>query len=139
MIEETWNMVKAFQKTPAAVAAYLALAGVVVGTVLAFGGIPLVFGGFAKANRVNRIAIELNERVARLAKQTDNNYQTIQTEQRAHWAEETAANMLTLDAEKCHIPTLSGRLQYDKELQHEMLSYYKDTGAWYPLPTCRNL
>ena len=115
-------------KLPAAVAAYLALFGVVLTVVLAFGMVPQVFGGFAHANRLNRIAVELNEHVTQIAK-LDN----------AHWANQTAGALLSMDQAKCRLPQGRLRSLYDQLIQRRMQEYYSLTHEQYPLPRCRDL
>ena len=77
-------------RIPASLAAYLALGGLVLGTGFAFGMFPAIFGGFARADRVNRIALELNQHVAQIAK--DDN---------SHWANQTATALLRMDQARC--------------------------------------
>ena len=139
MIEETWDMVKAFQKTPAAVAACLALAGVVVGTVLAFGGVPLVFSGFAKQSYVLNLNRKLTTRIEHLSTQATTNYAEIRREQRAHWAQDIAGMLLRQDIARCNLRGGPLKSRYDKQIGQEMQSYYAYTGKYYPLPSCRNL
>lgn len=135
MIEETLSMLKAFQKVPAAIVAYVALASVVGVTMLAFGEFPLLFGGFERSSQSRQIAVQLTTKIAGLSKAE----RALKLAQTAHWAQETASSLLTLEGEKCRIPTVSGRYEYDKQIQREMMTYYKDTGTWYPLPRCSDL
>jgi hypothetical protein len=139
VIEETWDMVKAFQKTPAAVAACLALAGVVVGTVLAFGGVQLVFSGFARQSYVLQLNQRLTTRVKHLSAQAATNYAAIRHDEREHWAQDIASMLLRQDIARCQLTDGPLKRRYDKQIGQEMQSYYEYTGKYYPLPSCRNL
>ena len=127
-----WEMVTSMTieklKLPAAVAAYLALGGVLAGTALAFGMISPIFGGFARADRVNRIALELNQHVAQIAK--DDN---------SHWANQTATALLRMDQSRCALPSGPLRSMYDQLIQTRQEEYYNLTGQYYPLPRCSDL
>ena len=127
-----WEMVTSMTieklKLPAAVAAYLALGGVLAGTALAFGMVAPVFGGFARANRVNRIALELNQHVAQIAK--DDN---------SHWANQTATALLRMDQARCALPGGPLRSMYDELIQTRQQEYYNLVGQYYPLPRCSDL
>ncbi len=127
-----WEMVTSMTleklRIPASVAAYLALAGVIFGTALAFGMISPIFGGFARADRVNRIALELNQHVAQIAK--DDN---------SHWANQTATALLRMDQSRCALPSGALRSMYDQLIQTRQEEYYNLTGQYYPLPRCSDL
>ena len=115
-------------KMPAQVAAYAALGSVICGTALAFGLVPQFFGGFAHANRVNRIVLELNQHVAQIAK--DDN---------SHWANQTATALLRMDQARCALPSGPLRSMYDQLIQTRQEEYYNLTGQYYPLPRCSDL
>ena len=115
-------------KVPASLAAYLALLGVIFGTLFAFGMFAPLFGGFARADRVNRIAIELNAHVAQIAK-ADN----------SHWASQTATALLRMDQARCALPSGQLRSMYDELIQRRQNEFYGLTGAYYPLPRCADL
>ncbi len=127
-----WEMVTSMTieklKLPAAVAAYLALGGVLAGTALAFGLVPQFFGGFAHANKVNRIAAELNAHIAQIAR--DDN---------SHWANQTATALLRMDQARCQLPGGQLRRMYDQLIQIRMEEYASLTGAQYPLLGCAKL
>ncbi len=115
-------------RIPASLAAYLALGGLVLGTGFAFGMFPAIFGGFARANRVNRIALELNQHVAQIAK--DDN---------SHWANQTATALLRMDQARCALPSGQLRQMYDELIQTRQQEYYNLVGQYYPLPRCSDL
>ena len=115
-------------KLPASWAAYLALMGVVFGALFAFGAFAPLFGGFARAERVNRIAIELNAHVAQIAK--DDN---------SHWANQTATALLRMDQARCALPVGELRSMYDQLIQARQDEFYNLTARYYPLPRCTDL
>ena len=115
-------------KIPAQVAAYIALASVICGTALAFGLIPQLFGGFAHADKLNRIATELNAHVAQIA-----------TADNQHWANQAADSLLRMDQARCALPSGELRSMYDQLIQSRMQEYTSLTGAQYPLPACADL
>ena len=127
-----WEMVTSMTieklKMPASIAAYLALGGVVAGTALAFGMVAPIFGGFARADRVNRIALELNQHVAQIAH--DDN---------SHWANQTATALLRMDQARCALPSGQLRQMYDELIQTRQQEYYNLVGQYYPLPRCSDL
>ena len=115
-------------RIPASAAAYLALAGVILGTALAFGMVSPVFGGFARATRVNQIAAEINHHVTK-----------IQQENNEHWANQTAGALLSMDQAKCRLPQGRLRSLYDQLIERRAQEYYMLTHHQYPLPRCRDL
>ncbi len=115
-------------KVPASLAAYLALLGVIFGTLFAFGAFPPVFGGFARADRVNRIAAQLNVHVAQIAKDDD-----------SHWANQTATALLRMDQARCALPAGQLRRMYDQLIQVRQNEFYNLTARYYPLPQCGDL
>lgn len=115
-------------KMPAALAAYLALLGVLLVGALSFGVLTPVFGGFARADRMNRIALELNQHVAQIAK--DDN---------SHWANQTATALVRMDQSRCALPAGPLRSMYDQLIQVRQQEYYNLTGQFYPLPRCGDL
>lgn len=115
-------------KVPAALVAYLAFLGVVFGTLFAFGVFAPVFGGFARADRVNRISVELNAHVAQIAA-SDNQ----------HWANQTATALLRMDQERCKLPEGQLRSMYDQLIQVRQNEYFNLTARYYPLPQCDDL
>lgn len=119
---------KEILKLPASLAAYLALIGVIVIGALSFGMVHPIFGGFARADRVNRIALELNRHVAQIAK--DDN---------SHWANQTATALLRMDQARCALPIGPLRSMYDQLIQTRQQEYYSLTGQYYPLPRCSDL
>ena len=123
----------------ASIIASVALAGVVLGAILAFGGFAPLFSGFAKQSYVLNLNRKLTTRIERLSTQATTNYAEIRREQRAHWAQDIAGMLLRQDIARCNL--LSGPLKsrYDKQIGQEMQSYYTYTGKYYPLPSCRNL
>lgn len=118
---------KAMRVSPVAVA-YTALSAVALLSLLAFGGVPAVFGGFAHASRLNRIAVELNAHVAQIA-----------TADNRHWANQTASSLLRMDQARCVLPRGPFRSLYDQLIQKRMSEYYTLTGHSYPLPRCSDL
>jgi hypothetical protein len=104
-------------KMPATIAAYLALSGVVLGTALAFGLIPPIFGGFAQANALQRLSSSLKQQ----------------------WANQSAESILTLDQAKCALTPGNTRMLYDTMIQQRELEYHNLTGQIYPIPRCRDL
>ena len=127
-----WEMVTSMTieklKLPAAVAAYLALGGVLAGTALAFGLVPQFFGGFAHADKLNRLAAQLNAHVAQIA-----------TADNQHWANQAADSLLRMDQARCALPSGELRSMYDQLIQSRMQEYASLTGQQYPLPACANL
>ena len=123
----------------ASIIASVALAGVVLGAILAFGGFSPLFSGFAKQSYVLNLNRKLTTRIEHLSTQATTNYAEIRREQRAHWAQDIAGMLLRQDIARCNL--LSGPLKsrYDKQIGQEMQSYYAYTGKYYPLPSCRNL
>lgn len=119
---------KEILKLPAAIAAYLALFGVVLIGSLSFGVISPIFGGFARADRVNRIAFDLNQHVAQIAR--DDN---------SHWANQTATALLRMDQARCQLPSGQLRSMYDELIQTRQQEYHNLTGQFYPLPRCSDL
>ncbi len=115
-------------KVPASLVAYLAFLGVVFGTLFAFGVFAPLFGGFARADRVNRIAAQLNVHVAQIAK--DDN---------SHWANQTATALLRMDQERCKLPEGQLRSMYDQLIQVRQNEFYNLTARYYPLPQCGDL
>ena len=115
-------------RLPASWAAYLALMGVVFSALFAFGAFAPLFGGFARAERVNRIAIELNAHVAQIAK-NDN----------SHWANQTATALLRMDQARCALPVGELRSMYDQLIQVRQDEFYNLTARYYPLPRCADL
>ena len=115
-------------KLPAAVAAYAALLGVMLTVILAFGLLPQVFDGCAHAARLNRIAVELNEHVTRIAA-SDNQ----------HWANQTAGALLRMQQASCALPHNQLRRMYDRLIQAREMEYYKLTVHAYRLPRCSDL
>ena len=115
-------------RVPASLAAYFALAGVILGTALAFGLMSPIFGGFARASRVNEIAAEINHHVTR-----------IQQEDNEHWANQTATALLRMQQESCTLPHNQLRRMYDRLIQVREMEYYKLTGHTYKLPGCSDL
>ena len=123
----------------ASIISSVALAGVVLGAILAFGGFSPLFSGFARQSYVLNLNRKLTTRIERLSTQATTNYAEIRREQRAHWAQDIAGMLLRQDIARCNL--LSGPLKsrYDKQIGQEMQSYYTYTGKYYPLPSCRNL
>ena len=115
-------------KMPAQVAAYAALGSVICGTALAFGLVPQFFGGFAHADKLNRLAAQLNAHVAQIA-----------TADNQHWANQAADSLLRMDQARCALPAGELRSMYDQLIQSRMQEYASLTGAQYPLPACANL
>ena len=138
-----WEMVTSMTieklKLPAAVAAYLALGGVLAGTALAFGMVAPLFSGFAKQSYVLNLNRKLTTRIERLSTQATTNYAEIRREQRAHWAQDIAGMLLRQDIARCNLRGGPLKSRYDKQIGQEMQSYYTYTGKYYPLPSCRNL
>ena len=115
-------------RVPASLAAYFALAGVILGTALAFGMVSPVFGGFARATRVNQIAAEINHHVTK-----------IQQENNEHWANQTATALLRMQQASCALAHNQLRRMYDRLIQAREMEYYKLTGHAYRLPRCSDL
>ncbi len=115
-------------KMPAQVAAYAALGSVICGTALAFGLVPQFFGGFAHADKLNRLAAQLNAHVAQIA-----------TADNQHWANQAADSLLRMDQARCALPSGELRSMYDQLIQSRMQEYASLTGQQYPLPACANL
>ena len=115
-------------KIPAQIAAYLALLAVVCVAIVSFGGVPPLFGGFAHADKLNRLAAQLNAHVAEIAA-SDNQ----------HWANQAADSLLRMDQARCALPSGELRSMYDQLIQQRMQEYYSLTQAQYPLPACANL
>ncbi len=128
LFEVFGNAMKEIAKLPVSIVAYVALIGVIMIGMLSFGGVPLIFGGFARADRVNRIAIELNQHVAQIAK--DDN---------SHWANQTATALLRMDQDRCGLASGPLRNLYDQLIQSRQNEYYNLTGQYYPLPSCGDL
>ena len=128
MLEFMDVIMREILKIPAQVAAYVALTAVIIGTILAFGLLPQVFDGFARASRVNHIATELNEHVTAIA-QRDN----------MHWSNQTAASLLRMDQARCKLPNNRLRQMYDQLIQQRMQEYYGLTHRQYSLLSCREL
>ncbi|MGC8519955.1 MAG: hypothetical protein ACP5P4_15775 [Steroidobacteraceae bacterium] len=128
LLEMVTRMTMEKLKLPAAVAAYVALGGVLLMGALAFGVLSPFFGGFARADRVNRIARELNAHVAQIAR--DDN---------SHWANQTATALLRMDQTRCRLPQGQLRSMYDQLIQVRQQEYYHLTGQYYPLPRCTDL
>ena len=126
-------------RIPASIAAYFALAGVVLGAILAFGGFSPLFSGFAKQSYVLNLNRKLTTRIERLSTQATTNYAEIRREQRAHWAQDIAGMLLRQDIARCNLRGGPLKSRYDKQIGQEMQSYYTYTGKYYPLPSCRNL
>lgn len=122
------DTMRELMKLPATVAAYVALGGVVLVAAMAFGMIPQVFGGFAHADRLNRIALQLNQHVTQIAVQ-DNE----------HWANQAADSLLRMDQARCALSPGDLRSMYDQLIQERMQEYYSLTHQNYPLPHCRDL
>jgi len=122
------TIVRELLKMPAQVAAYASLLGVVAVVMLSFGFIPQIFGGFARASRVNRIAVELNAHVSAL-----------QASDREHWANQAADALLRMDQARCQLPGGRLRKMYDDLIQDRMQEYYDSTRQLYPLLPCRDL
>ena len=123
----------------ASIIASVALAGVVLGTILAFGGFAPLFSGFAKQSYVLNLNRKLTTRIERLSTQATTNYAEIRREQRAHWAQDIAGMLLRQDIARCNLRRGPLKSRYDKQIGQEMQSYYTYTGKYYPLPSCRNL
>lgn len=128
MLQMVISMMVDKLKVPASLAAYVALMGVIFGTLFAFGMFSPLFGGFARADRVNRIAIELNAHVAQIAK-ADN----------SHWASQTATALLRMDQARCALAAGPLRSLYDELIQRRQNEFYSLTGGYYPLPACNDL
>ena len=128
VIEVMSSMMREIVKMPAQVAAYVALGAVIIGTALSFGMLPQIFGGFARADRVNRIASELNTHVAQIAK--DDN---------SHWANQTATALLRMDQARCALPPGRLRRMYDELIQTRQEEFDHLTGRYFPLPRCGDL
>ena len=69
----------------ASIIASVALAGVVLGTILAFGGFSPLFSGFAKQSYVLQLNQQLTTRVKRLSTQAAANYADIRREEKVHF------------------------------------------------------
>ena len=123
----------------ASIIASVALAGVVLGTILAFGGFSPLFSGFAKQSYVFQLNQRLTTRVKRLSTQAAANYADIRREEKVHWAQDIAGMLLRQDISRCQLPDGPLKSRYDKQIGQEMQSYYTYTGKYYPLPSCRNL
>ncbi len=123
----------------ASIIASVALAGVVLGAILAFGGFAPLFSGFAKQSYVLNLNRKLTTRIERLSTQATTNYAEIRREQRAHWAQDIAGMLLRQDIARCNLRGGPLKSRYDKQIGQEMQSYYTYTGKYYPLPSCRNL
>ena len=123
----------------ASIIASVALAGVVLGAILAFGGFAPLFSGFAKQSYVLNLNRKLTTRIERLSTQATTNYAEIRREQRAHWAQDIAGMLLRQDIARCNLRSGPLKSRYDKQIGQEMQSYYTYTGKYYPLPSCRNL
>ena len=138
---DTWILIlmNKVLELKSSIIASIALAGVILGAILAFGGFSPLFSGFARQSYVLSLNQKLTTRIERLSTQADMNYVAIRKEQRVHWAQDTAASLLRLDLQKCRLPPGRLRNMYDQQIQDEMDSYYKYTGQYYPLPSCRNL
>jgi hypothetical protein len=118
LLEAIWHMVKESLRLPASVAAYAALVGVIVGTFLAFGVFPPIFGGFARTTTVNSIALQNN----------------------IHWSYEVEDSLLRMDQEKCAAdPNSKLRRMYDRLIQDRENEYMNLTGRNYDLPRCSEL
>ena len=123
----------------ASIIASVALAGVVLGTILAFGGFAPLFSGFARQSYVLQLNQRLTTRVKHLSAQAATNYAAIRHDERTHWAQDIASMLLRQDIARCQLPNGPLKRRYDEQIGHEMQSYYKYTGKYYPLPSCRNL
>ena len=123
----------------ASIIASVALAGVVLGTILAFGGFAPLFSGFAKQSYVLNLNRKLTTRIEHLSTQATTNYAEIRREQRAHWAQDIAGMLLRQDIARCQLRDGALKRRYDEQIGQEMQSYYKYTGKYYPLPSCSNL
>jgi hypothetical protein len=128
LVETLRFMMREMLKMPAQVAAYLALSAVIIGTILAFGLVPKVFDGFARASRVNLIATQLNAHVTEIARR-DN----------THWSNQTAASLLRMDQARCKLPNNRLRQMYDRLIQQRMQEYYSLTHRQYGLLSCKEL
>lgn len=104
-------------RIPASAAAYLALAGMVLGTMLAFGWITPVFGGFARASAVTALQSRLT----------------------MHWAGETEASLLRMDQARCKLAAGPLRSMYDQLIQRREMEYEQLTGRQYTVPNCGEL
>ena len=123
----------------ASIIASVALAGVVLGAILAFGGFSPLFSGFAKQSYVLNLNRKLTTRIEHLSTQATTNYAEIRREQRAHWAQDIASMLLRQDIARCQLRDGALKRRYDEQIGQEMQSYYKYTGKYYPLPSCSNL
>ena len=123
----------------ASIISSVALAGVVLGAILAFGGFSPLFSGFARQSYVLNLNRKLTTRIERLSTQATTNYAEIRREQRAHWAQDIASMLLRQDIARCNLRGGPLKSRYDKQIGQEMQSYYAYTGEYYPLPSCSNL
>lgn len=108
-------------KIPAAVAAYLALGGVVLGTMLAFGLISPVFDGFAHEAQFQQSSTRITHTL--LEMRIDN----------------TSAALLRMDLAHCGLKPGPFRDMYDQNIMRREQEYYRLTGQQYSLPSCGSL
>lgn len=108
-------------KIPAEVAAYLALGGVVLGTMLAFGLISPVFDGFAHEAQFQQSSTRIAHTL--LEMRIDN----------------TSAALLRMDLAHCGLKPGPFRDMYDQNIMRREQEYYRLTGQQYSLPSCGSL
>jgi hypothetical protein len=131
--------VKELLKIPPAIAAYLALAGVIGGTMLAFGLIPQVFSGFAPASQFSAESAVLNAHITQVSRKDEEHWQALKSSSDQHWATQTAASLLQMDQMHCKLPHGTLRYMYDQLIQQRSEEYFHLTGHRYSLPDCGSL
>lgn len=97
-------------------------------TLLAFGGVPTIFAGFATTESVQQLASDLNRKL-----------DTVAEDRKRERARNIDKDVLDLRTKHCDAKSVEARQLYWSKISELVQEYATLTGKTYPLPSCADL
>lgn len=121
-------MIDVIRKGNAKPIAFLALIGLIFLTLLIFGAIPWMFGGFTRVTDFQSVTMTLKNQLSDSLADSSR-----------HWALDASDEILSLKEKECALPADAPKDVYARTIINLSAEYQRLTGQPYPIPACGDL